>query len=434
MDRDPVAVDLALQGGGSHGAFTWGVLDRLLEEPWLRIDGISGTSAGAMNAAVLADGLAEGGAAGARAALDAFWERVSDAARFSPLQRGPLDTLLGPLDARLLAGLRRHRHRWRGCSRPTTSIRVGSNPLRADPRGEHRFRRGWPRSPIKLFITATNVRTGRGRVFRNAEITPDVLLASACLPTMFQAVEIDGEPTGTAAMRATRPSRRWCASATRTDTILVQINPIERPGTPRIRARHPQPPERGVLQRHADEGAAHDRAAAPGGRSRARARARAGRGCACTAIASEMMIDLGYSSKLNAEWDFLVHAARRGARVRRTTSWTRTRERHRQALDRSISTCCWRGSERWACSASCSASALLIWLAYRGWSVLLLAPAAALVAAAFARRAAARALDADLHGQRGAVPRAVLSAVPARRAVRQADGGQRLGRGDRAAS
>ena len=93
--RATVAVDLALQGGGAHGAFTWGVLDRLLEENWLTFDGISGTSAGAMNAAVLADGYAEGGPTGARAALENFWRKVSDAARFSPFQRGPLDILLG---------------------------------------------------------------------------------------------------------------------------------------------------------------------------------------------------------------------------------------------------------------------------------------------------------------------------------------------------
>ena len=95
ITRDPILVDLALQGGGSHGAFTWGVLDRLLEEPWLGIDGISGTSAGAMNAAVLVDGHAKGGAAGARTALENFWRRVSEAARFSPLRRGPLDVILG---------------------------------------------------------------------------------------------------------------------------------------------------------------------------------------------------------------------------------------------------------------------------------------------------------------------------------------------------
>ena len=92
--RDPVLVDFALQGGGSHGAFTWGVLDRLLEEPWLRIEAISGTSAGAMNAAVLVSGYMQGGAEGARAALDAYWGRVAKAAMFSPLQRSPLDRLM----------------------------------------------------------------------------------------------------------------------------------------------------------------------------------------------------------------------------------------------------------------------------------------------------------------------------------------------------
>jgi NTE family protein len=90
ISRDPILVDLALQGGGSHGAFTWGVLDRLLEEPWLEIDGISGTSAGAMNAAVLADGHLKAGSSGALEALENFWRSVSEAARFSPFRRGRL--------------------------------------------------------------------------------------------------------------------------------------------------------------------------------------------------------------------------------------------------------------------------------------------------------------------------------------------------------
>src|SRR5262249_10171661 len=92
---DAMLGDLALQGGGSHGAFTWGVLDRLMDEPWLRIDGISGTSAGAMNAVVLASGFAADGPAGAKSALNAYWRRVADAARFSPIRRSPLDVVLG---------------------------------------------------------------------------------------------------------------------------------------------------------------------------------------------------------------------------------------------------------------------------------------------------------------------------------------------------
>src|SRR6202171_6067482 len=95
FDRETVLVDLALQGGGSHGAFTWGVLDRILEEPWLRIDGISGTSAGAMNAVVLVDGYEKEGCRGAQVALEKFWRRVSHSARFSPIRRSRLDILLG---------------------------------------------------------------------------------------------------------------------------------------------------------------------------------------------------------------------------------------------------------------------------------------------------------------------------------------------------
>jgi len=192
ITRDPVLVDLALQGGGSHGAFTWGVLDRLLEEPWLGIDGISGTSAGAMNAAVLADGYAKGGPLGAREALEKFWRHVSDAARFSPFKRGPFDVILG---------------RWTLDSSPMyVAMDLMSrlvSPYQLNPKGKNPLREiladlvdfgRLAQSSIKLFITATNVRTGRGHVFKNGTITPDVLLASACLPTMFQAIEIDGEP------------------------------------------------------------------------------------------------------------------------------------------------------------------------------------------------------------------------------------------------
>jgi NTE family protein len=190
--RQPVLVDLALQGGGSHGAFTWGVLDRLLEEPWIRIEAISGTSAGAMNAAVLADGWSKGGADGARAALDAYWRRVSRAAAFSPLQRSPLERMMGrwTLDASPVYLAMDLMSR---VFSPYDLNPTGFNPLRQVLAESIDFER-LATSPIKLFITATNVHTGRGRIFRNGQITPEVLLASACLPTMFRAVEIDGEP------------------------------------------------------------------------------------------------------------------------------------------------------------------------------------------------------------------------------------------------
>jgi NTE family protein len=302
QNRDAVLVDLALQGGGAHGAFTWGVLDRFLDDDRLRIEGISGTSAGAMNAAVLADGHAAGGREGAQTALRDFWRRVSDAARLSPFRRSPLDVMLGrwtmdtspvflafDLAARLFS--------------PYDLNPMGGNPLRDILADSVDFDRV-ARSPIRLFVTATNVRTGRGRVFRNAELTPDVLLASACLPTLFQAVEIDGEPYwdgGYAGNPTITPLVRECAAS---DTVLVQVNPVERAGTPRsardILNRLNEVSFNATLLKELRMIAVLRQVANAGNCEGARwASMRIHR------IASEAMADLGYSSKLNAEWEFL---------------------------------------------------------------------------------------------------------------------------------
>lgn len=300
--RDAVLIDLALQGGGAHGAFTWGVLDRLVEEPWLRIDGISGTSAGAMNAAVLVDGYAADGARGAKAALERFWRRVSQAARFSPLQRTPLDVLTG---------------RWTLDGSPfylafDLASRVfspydlnpqGLNPLRGILAECVDFGRV-ARASIRLFVTATNVRTGRGRVFRNAEIAPDVLLASACLPTLFQAIEIGGEAYwdgGYSGNPTITPLVRECTSR---DTLLVAINPVERPGLPRS--------AREILDRLNEVSfnatllkelrmIALLRQVADAGSSEGAQWAE----MRIHLITSPALLALGASSKFNAEWDFL---------------------------------------------------------------------------------------------------------------------------------
>jgi NTE family protein len=310
--RAPVLVDFALQGGGAHGAFTWGVLDRLLEEPWLRIDGISGTSAGAMNAAVLVDGYADNGADGARAALENFWRRVSRAALLSPLRRTPLDVLLGrwtldhspvfvamDLMARLFS--------------PYDLSPGGANPLRDILAETVDFGR-LAQAPIKLFVTATNVRTGRGRVFRNSEITPDVLLASACLPTLFQAIEIDGESYwdgGYSGNPTITPLVRECRSK---DTILVQINPVERPGLPRsardILNRLNEVSFNAVLLKELRMIALLRQVAQPDNSESAKwADMRIHR------ISSDVMVELGYSSKLNAEWEFLCMLRDEGRRA-----------------------------------------------------------------------------------------------------------------------
>jgi NTE family protein len=312
MNQEPILIDLALQGGGSHGAFTWGVLDRLVEEPRLRIAGISGTSAGAMNAAVLADGWTEGGAAGARASLEKYWRRVSRAAAFSPLQRSPLDRLMGrwTLDAspayiamdlmsRLLS--------------PYDLNPLGLNPLREILAESIDFDR-LVRSPIKLFITATSVRTGRGRIFRNGEITPDVLLASACLPTMFRAIEIDGEPYWDGGFAGNPTITPLVRESDAHDTILIQINPTERPEPPRSAAdilnrlneisfNSPLAKELrmiALLRQVVDAGT---------GEGARWANMRTHR------IKTEMLAQLGASSKLNAEWDFVSMLCAEGRRA-----------------------------------------------------------------------------------------------------------------------
>jgi NTE family protein len=229
--REPVLVDLALQGGGSHGAFTWGVLDRLLEEPWLTIEAISGTSAGAMNAAVLVSGYMEGGAEGARRALDAYWARVAESARFSPIQRSPFDRLMGRWSLDTSPGYFLMDLMSRMVS-PYSLNPFGHNPIRKILEDSIDFAH-LNEAPVKLFITATNVHTGRGRIFRNKEITPEVLLASACLPTLFQAIEIDGEPYWDGGYAGNPTISPLVRESDAHDVILVQINPRERRQTPR---------------------------------------------------------------------------------------------------------------------------------------------------------------------------------------------------------
>jgi len=309
---EPLLIDLALQGGGSHGAFTWGVLDRLLEEPWLHIAAISGTSAGAMNAAVLADGFTDGGAEGARSALDTYWQKVSRAAGFSPLQRSPLDRLLGrwtfdtspvyvamDLMSRLLS--------------PYDLNPFDLNPLRGILAESIDFER-LSRSPIKIFVTATNVHTGRGRIFRNAEITADVLLASACLPTMFRAVEIDGEPYWDGGYAGNPTITPLVRESDAHDTILVQINPRERPETPRSAAdilnRINEISFNSPLMKELRMIALLRQVADPGTGEGARwAQMRTHR------IATDMLAQFGASSKLNAEREFVTLLRTEGRRA-----------------------------------------------------------------------------------------------------------------------
>ena len=232
MSATAKTIELALQGGGSHGALTWGVLDRLLEEPGLKIQGVSGTSAGAMNAVVLTDGLEAGGPQAAREALARFWKAVSDAALASPIQRSLWDRLSGQWSLANSPGFLWFDQVSRMFS-PYELNPLNLNPLRDLVAREVDFERVNRCSVVDLFVTATNVRTGRPRIFRRGEITVDAVMASACLPLMFQAVEIGGEAYwdgGFTGNPALFPLVNECSAR---DLVLVQINPFHRPALPR---------------------------------------------------------------------------------------------------------------------------------------------------------------------------------------------------------
>lgn len=233
--RDQRAVNLALQGGGTHGAFTWGVLDRLLEDERLVIDGISGTSAGAINAAVLAQGYIKGGAAGAREELDRFWRRLSEIGLLSPVHRGWYERAMGTwnLDDSPSAVFVDQLSR---LISPYQLNPLNLSPLRDLLQGMLDWKALCGPDSIKLFITATNVRTGKARIFAREELSLDALLASACLPQIFQAVMIDGDPYwdgGYMGNPSIWPLVYWCQSR---DVVIVQVNPLTRDGVPRTAA------------------------------------------------------------------------------------------------------------------------------------------------------------------------------------------------------
>ncbi len=225
-------IELALQGGGAHGAFTWGVLDRLLEDDRVRIDAICGTSAGALNGVVVADGLDRKGREGAREALGRFWSGVSMAGQFSPLQRTLLDRLLGRWTLDLNPGYLLYDMATRMIS-PYQLNPMNINPVRDIIAALVDFEHVRRARGIKIFVSATNVRTGKLKTFRREEMTADMVMASACLPFIFQAVEIDGEVywdggyMGNPALFPLVEECRFC------DLVIVQINPISRREIPR---------------------------------------------------------------------------------------------------------------------------------------------------------------------------------------------------------
>jgi NTE family protein len=225
-------VNLALQGGGSHGAFTWGVLDALLEDGRVPVGAVSGTSAGALNAAVLACGLKRGGPEGARRALRAFWEDIGHCrGAFAPVQAMPLAPF-APLAGFNLDGNPFYEwfNAWTRVLSPYQLNPLNLNSLR-DAVARHVTDDELRASPVPVFVTATSVRTGEPRVFTRADLSVDALLASACLPHLFQAVQIDGQPYWDGGYVA-NPAMWPLYETGLLDIVLVQLDPLVREGTP----------------------------------------------------------------------------------------------------------------------------------------------------------------------------------------------------------
>jgi len=225
-------LNLALQGGGAHGAFTWGVLDRLLEDERIGMDGISATSAGAMNATVLASGIATGGRGGAKKALSEFWRRISHAALTSALRPTLLEHLLGNHSMVQSAGFVFFELMTRLFS-PYEFNPLNRNPLRQILLDSIDFAALSPTTcPIKLYLAATNVRTGKIKVFDNSEIGVDAVLASACLPFLFRAVEIDGEAYWDGGYAGNPPIFPLIYNCSSADVLIVQLSPMRRDELP----------------------------------------------------------------------------------------------------------------------------------------------------------------------------------------------------------
>src|SRR5712692_1675626 len=225
-------INLALQGGGAHGAFTWGVLDRLLEDERIAIEGLSATSAGAMNATVFTYGYAMGGRDGAKKALAGFWRRVSHAASQGPLQPSWLDKMMGNHSLQFSPAFMMADLMTRLFS-PYELNPLNRNPLKDVLEASVDFEAlRQSDCPIKLYLSATNVRSGKVKVFERHEICADRVLASGCLPFMFQAVEIEGEhywDGGYMGNPAIFPLIYGCDSR---DVVIVHINPLERARLP----------------------------------------------------------------------------------------------------------------------------------------------------------------------------------------------------------
>jgi NTE family protein len=291
--RKGFRLSLALQGGGSFGAFTWGVLDRLLEEKDATFDTVSGASAGAINAVILSSGLARGGAAGAREALAQFWEQASRAAPSHGPSRNSSGVALD-ISTRLLS--------------PYQFNPLDFNPLRA-LLGEVDFDALRKDPPLRLLIGATRVSDGRLRIFREHQITRDIVLASACLPLLQHAVTIDGEAYWDGGYAANPPIMPLVTASRASDILVVQIIPTEGEELPRtspqiIRRLNQMTFNNSLLHDLDTLSSMMELAKERGGEGRLSRKLQ--RLCLHRLSAEDAVPDLREMSAFNLDWDFLI--------------------------------------------------------------------------------------------------------------------------------
>ncbi|MEM9015182.1 MAG: patatin-like phospholipase family protein [Pseudomonadota bacterium] len=231
--RKPKPINLAIQGGGAHGAVTWGAIDRLLEDPGIEIGGISGTSAGAVNAVALAYGLHKGGNEGGRESLTNIWKTISEKGRlYSPVRAAPIPLAAGQTDLINAFSYSLFDTVTRAFS-PYQFNPFDINPLREILTECIDFESLRECTATRLFVSATNVHSGKVHVFETKDISLDAVCASACLPQIFKAVEIDGEHYWDGGYMGNPVLFPFFYEAKSSDIVIIHVNPIERERPPK---------------------------------------------------------------------------------------------------------------------------------------------------------------------------------------------------------
>ncbi len=305
MPASTTKIALALQGGGTHGAFAWGAVDQLLLDSRVSIDAISATSGGAMIAVVLAQGMMENGDEGARAALQSFWKKVSVAAALLPIKISPVDKFLSNVGIDISPSTMALDYLTRVFS-PYQFNLFDINPLRGIVEEMVDFKLLRKRCPLPLYISATHARTGARKIFDSKELSLDAVMASSCLPYIFKTVDVDGEPYWDGSLSGCPPLMPFVEHKHANDIVVVQVHPRKIEDVPTaatdILDRMTEVSFNAVLEREIETV------------SEMKKSARVHR-----IEADDTLVSLGRASKLNADWDFLVHLHDMG--VQAATDW-----------------------------------------------------------------------------------------------------------------